>query len=150
MHVRRQILLEIVRRLKAGVPAAGERVKAGRSAVLPVGKLPYLLVYGRREEAGSISEHGEDDRRVRRSLTVAIEILHADPEDDDGVADQLAVDVEKAMAGDRTLGGLVEDTDGPTTLIDARHEGETRTGRARLEFSVQYHTTASRPDQHLE
>lgn len=147
LHVRRQIVLAIVAQLEAGVP--GVTVKAGRTAPLPTASLPYLLVHARREAAQSVTSRG-DDARLQRRLAVLIDIVHADAEDDDGVADGFCLLVEKAMQADPTLGGLAQDLEGPETLFDARAEGETRLGRARLEYQVEYHTTALRPDQHLE
>lgn len=147
MHVRRQIVLAIVDRLRSDVP--GVTVKGGRSAPAPTGALPYILVHARRETAGSVTSRG-DEVRLQRRLNVLIDVVHADPEDDDGQADAWCLQVEKAMQADPTFGGLLHDLEGPDTTLDARAEGETRIGRARLEYVLEYHTTALRPDQHLE
>jgi len=137
----------IVDRLRADVP--GVTVKAGRTAPLPSASLPYILVHGRREQAASVTSRG-DDVRLQRRLSVLIDINHADIEDDDGEADRLCLLVEKAMQADPSFGNLLHDFEGPDTTLDARAEGETRIGRARLEYQLEYHTTALRPDQHLE
>jgi|GEM_PF-605941 len=147
LHVRRQIVLAIVDRLRADVP--GVTVKAGRSAPLPTASLPYILVHARREAAQSVTSRG-DEVRLQRRLTVQIDIVHADVDDDDGESDRFCLLVEKAMQADPTLGGLLHDLEGPDTVLDARAEGETRIGRARLEYQLEYHTTALRPDQHLQ
>lgn len=147
MHVRRQIVLAIVECLAREVP--GVTVKAGRSAPLPTATLPYILVHARREAAASVTSRG-DDVRLQRRLSVMIDIVHVDLEDDDGEADRLCVLVEKAMQAEPTFGGLLHDLEGPDTTLDARAEGETRIGRARLEYVLEYHTTALRPEQHLE
>lgn len=147
LHARRQIVLAIVERLGHGVP--GVTVKAGRSAPLPVERAPYILVHARREAAASVTSRG-DDVRLQRRLSVLIDIVHADAEDDDGAADAWCLLVEKAMQAEPTFGGLLQDLEGPETTLDARAEGETRIGRARLEYFLEYHTTALRPEQHLE
>jgi len=146
LHVRRQIVGAIVTRLEA-IP--GVTVKAGRTAPSPVVSAPYILVHARREQAASVTSRG-DEVRLQRRLSVLIDVVHADPEDDDGEADRLCLLVERAMLADPTFGGLAHDLEGPDTTLDARAEGETRLGRARLEFQLEYHTTAQRPDQHLQ
>ena len=147
MHVRRLIVLAVVARLKqvSGVTA----VKAGRAASMPVTQAPYMLVYARGEESRSTTLDDDDDRRLQRELVLAVEIVVASADDDDAATDALALEVEKAMASDTTLGGLVKDLELRRTDLDARAEGETRTGRARLEYLVAYHTTVTRPDQAL-
>lgn len=147
LHVRRQIVLAIVDRLRTDVP--GVTVKAGRTAPAPVESLPYILVYARRESAASVTSRG-DDVRLQRRPAILIDIVHADAEDDDGAADAFCLLVEKAMQAEPTFGGLLHDLEGPDTTLDARAEGETRIGRARLEYFIEYHTTALRPEQHLE
>lgn len=147
MHVRRQIVLAVVERLRRDVP--GVAVKAGRAAPLPTGSAPYVLVYGRREQAGSVTSRG-DQVRLQRRLSLLIDIVHEDVDDDDGAADAFCLLVEKAMWAEPSFGGLAHDLEGPDTTLDARTEGETRLGRARLEYQLEYHTTARGPDQHLE
>lgn len=147
LHVRRQLVLAIVERLESGGP--GVPVKPGRTAPLPVATAPYILVHARREQAASVTSRG-DEVRLQRRLLVRIDIVHADPEDDDGAADALCLQVETAMQADPSFGRLVHDLEGPETTLDAWAEGETRIGRARLEYQLEYHTTAQRPDQHLE
>jgi len=147
LHVRRQVVLAIVDRLRSDVP--GITVKAGRSAPAPTSALPYLLVHARRETAASVTSRG-DQVRLQRRPSILIDVLHADPEDDDGSADAWCLLVEKAMQADPSFGGLLHDLEGPDTTLDARAEGETRIGRARLEYFLEYHTTALRPEQHLE
>lgn len=147
LHVRRQLVLAIVTRLEAGVP--GVTVKAGRTAPLDAASLPYILVHARQEQARSVTSRG-DEVRLQRRLSVLIDVVHADAGDDDGEADRLCALVEKAMYAEPTFGGLAHDLEGPDTTLDARAEGETRLGRARLEYAVEFFTTALRPDQHLQ
>lgn len=149
LHVRRQIALAVVNLLRAGVPAV-QGVQAGRSAPLPVARAPYLLVYTRSEQSASVSPHGEDDRRLRRLLTLAVEIVVGDGSDSDEQLDALSLLVERALAGAPKLGGLAEDLEITRTEFAGRGDTESNVGRARLDFVVEYHTSALRPDQHLE
>lgn len=148
LHVRRQIVLAVTDLLRRGVP--GVVVHAGRNAPLPVARAPYLLVYARKEQSRSVAAHGEDDRRMQRPLVVAVRIVVADASDSDEQLDAFSLLVEQAMAVSPRLGGLVEDQELVATEFDGSAEGESRLGSARLDFAVEYHTSALRPDQHLE
>lgn len=149
LHARRQIVLAIVECLRRDVTGVTS-VKAGRAAPMPVSEAPFLLVYARREDSREIATLDDDTPRLHRPLTLYIDIVHADPEDDDGAADALCLLVEKAMAGNPTLGGLAKSVELVRTDLDARAEGETRLGRARLEYAIEYHTSALRPELSLE
>lgn len=154
LHVRRQIVqaaVALLQRDVAGVTA----VSAGRAAPLPVARTPYLLVYARSEEARPIAgpRGGVDDdsERLQRLLTLVVEIVVADDAtDSDARLDGFCLEVERAMAADRRLGGLAEDLVLARSELAARFETESRIARGRLEYSVEYHTTALRPDIHLE
>lgn len=150
-HVRRQIVLAVVAQLQRGV-AGVTSVQDGRAAPLPVGKTPYLLVYARTEEVRAIAGRSlDDDDRLRRLLGLVVEIVVADDAtDSDARLDGFCLAVEKAMAADRRLGGIVEDLLLARSELAARFETESRIARARMEFSVEYHTTAARPEIHLE
>lgn len=145
MHARRKIVLAATQALQ-GLVTAGlvTSVKAGRAAPMPVAQAPYLLVYGRAEASQPLTMGGPR-RKLERSLTLAIEIVTASADDSDELADALSAEVELPLAGDPTLGGAAKDLWLSNTLLDARAEGETRTGRARLEFTVLYHAVASDP-----
>jgi hypothetical protein len=149
MHARRRIVLAVKTVLQDLVDAAVvTSVSAGRAAPQPVANTPFLLVYARTEQSRSITM--DDDRRLQRGLTLVIEGVFASPEDSDDRGDDLALAVEVALAADDVLGGLIKDIELARTELDARADGETRTGRVRLEFAVEYHTTAGRPDASLD
>lgn len=144
LHVRRQIARAGVAVLQRDV---GVSVFEGRAAPISTAKMPYLLVYARSEESRPTSL---DDRRYRRLLTLLVEIVIGDGADSDAALDAMCLKVEKAMADDPQLGGLAEDLVLVRSELAARFESETRIARGRLEYTVEYHTPASRPDQHLE
>lgn len=144
MHARRRIVLAAVAAL-TGLPSTGARVHAGRAAPAPVASTPYLLVYARQEQSASATMRGPG-RKLQRELTLAVEAVTASADDDDALADTIALEVEAALAANPTLGGVCGDLYLASTALDARHEGESRTGRVRLEFTVTYFTAADRPD----
>jgi len=149
LHVRRQIVQAVAAVLRRDI--SGVSVQDGRAAPMPVAKCPYLLVYARSEEVRAIAGRSlDDDERLRRALQLEVQITVADATDSDDRLDAFAVLIEKALAADRRLGGLVEDLALERSELAASFDGEQRVARARLEYRVEYHTTALRPDQHLE
>ncbi len=148
LHARRQIVLAAVAVL-TGLSTTAGRVHPGRASPSPVVKTPFLLVYARTEESREISsdDHG---RRMQRELILAVEGVTASADDDDALSDAIALEVEQAIEGNPTLGGLVKDVVLARTTMAGGAEGESRTGRVRLEFTVEYHTTAGRPDISLQ
>lgn len=149
MHVRRRIVLAVKAALQSLVDdGVVTSVSAGRAAPQPVARAPYLLIYARAEQ--SRSTELDDERCLQRDLVLAIEAVFASAEDSDDKGDDLALAIETAMAADDTLGGLIHDIELARTDLDARAEGETRLGRVRLEFGVQYFTAAGRPDASLD
>ncbi len=144
-HVRAQIIAAAVELLKTCPTPAG-RVKAGRAAPMPVAQAPYLLVYGRPEQSDRLTGAGMT-RTLMRQLTLAVDIVTASADDSDDQVNAIAAEVEAALAAQPTLGKLCKDLWLAATTPDARAEGETRIGRARLEFTVQYVTVATAPDQ---
>jgi hypothetical protein len=144
-HVRTLIVAAAVELLKT-CPTPLGRVKSGRAAPMPVAQAPYLLVYGRPERSAPLAG-GRETRKLLRELTLAIEIVTASADDNDDQVNAIAAEVERALAAQPSLGGLSKDLWLAATTPDARADGEVRVGRARLEFTVQYVTVASAPDQ---
>jgi hypothetical protein len=146
-HARRLIVLAAVQALGTlpTIPAA--KVKPGRAAPMPVAQAPYLLVYGRRERAGPVSGSGAT-RKLQRELTLRVEAVTTG-DDDDALVDQVAAEVEAALMADNTLGRVCKDLYLSATDLDARAEGETRLGRAWLDFTVIYFTAANAPETAL-
>lgn len=139
MHARRQIIDAVVIAL-AGVGT----VYAGRQLPKSIGGAPFVLVYGRQERSAPMTMRGPD-RRMERELLLAVEIVTTSTVDED-MDDEIASEVEVALANDPKLGGKCKDLWLSSTLMDARAEGETNIRRARLEFTVSYQTAATSPD----
>lgn len=148
MHVRARIVAAVVANLEPLI-AAGvvTSIRAGRAAPEPVAASPYLLVYARQEQSGRVNM--QDDPDMRRVVVLAIEGVYSSPEDSDAAGDGLALAVEKVLA-ENLLGGLIRDIELARTDLDARAaEGETRIGRVRLEYQVEYFTPAREPESSL-
>lgn len=147
LHARRLIVRAAVLRL-AGVTTATGGVHEGRAAPKASSAAPYLLVYARPEDSEPLSGTGAG-RKLRRELTLAIEAVTAEagPEAGDALLDQLALEIERVLAAEPTLGGACRDLYLARTDPDGRAEGESRIGRTRLEFRVLYQTLAAAPDQ---
>lgn len=150
LHARRQIVLAAKAALQGAVAAVEGRVFDGRADPIHTTKKPFLLVYGREEEARDAAAlddaYGDGGRRLQRALVLAVEGVDKSDADTDEELDALALAVELALAADPALGGLAKDVVLARTNLNARAEGESRTGRVRLEFAVEYHTAARRPD----
>lgn len=146
-HARRSIVLAAVSAL-TGLATTGARVHAGRTWPVETAETPYLLIYARREQSGPFTMKGAA-RTVQRQLTLSIEGITAETTDSDATLDQIASEVETAMAADPTLGGACKDLFIDATDIEARADSDYRTGRIRLDFSVTYYTAANAPDTAL-
>ena len=143
MHARRTVVLAVVAAL---TPLADDEivtaVQDGRAAPLPIAKAPYVMVYGRQERSAPLTMAGPA-RKLEREVVVAVEIVAASEGDE--AVEALAEAVEAAIAADPTLGGACKDLWLSATTLDARIEGQSRAGTARLEFTVSYHTRANNP-----
>lgn len=142
-HVRQQIIEAAVLAL-TGLESTGARVYESREREIPVADLPALLVYGRPEQSAPMTMGGPN-RKMERQLTLAVEGLTATTADSDAGVNQLALEVERALCNDPTLGGVCRDLFLSSTDPNARAESELRTGRIQMNFTVTYHTRASNP-----
>jgi hypothetical protein len=149
LHARRQIVIAAKAAL-AGLPSIAGGVFEGLAGPKSVDATPYLLVYARPEQSAPHTMKGAA-RSLARELTLAVEGVTAETgtETGDALLDAIALEVESALAGNPTLGGVCRDLYLVRTDPNARAEGEHRTGRIRLEFTVLYFTAANAPDRAL-
>lgn len=143
-HVRTQIVDAVTTAL-TGLSTTGANAFKTRVYALARGKLPCLCIY-RGREASTPLEMGHP-RLMDRTFEVHVEIV-AEGEDFDDVTDQIAVEVEVALAADFSLGGLCKEfylagsEPGP---IGQGDHGEKRLGSLRLTYRATYHTTDADP-----
>lgn len=100
MHQRAEIKAAIAAAL-AGRTSAADRIYPARYMPVPDSALPAICVYTPEENVADDSE-----LTYRRVAQVKVECLVEDFEDESD-ADALAVQVERALAADDKLGGLV-------------------------------------------
>lgn len=156
-HVRTQIRAALVNLLVDANANVGANVYTGRARPLAAEKLPAIDIdFGRfggsRADGGPIESEagaGADPTRLlfRRPL-LTIDVLVRSGAD--GYLDELDaiwVDVEKALAGDNTLGGLVARiAPAGEPLVTISAEGELPVVHATMPFEVEYATAFNAPE----
>ena len=134
-HVRKQIRDAAATAL-TGLATTGSNVFKGRYFSIQTPKLPALLVYTTSEDAelGVMgSSRGSD--RVLALVVEAYAISKTVVED---TLDQIAVEVEEALASDITLGGLTRDLRYTGFELDANADPEQTVATIRLSFALKY------------
>jgi hypothetical protein len=144
-HVRTQIV-DAITAAVTGLSTTGARVLKQRKYPADETALPCLLIY-RVGEVSEIGEMGRSPREMYRTLDIAVEAVAAGADADD-VLDDIAGEVEAALAADITLGGVSRETycagwqAGPTS----DEQGRKRMASARQTVRVSYFTTDSDPE----
>lgn len=134
-HLRQQIreaVATAVTGLTSGATVSDSRVYHVESAGLPA-----LLVYAEAETV-EYTTFSQGSRRQNRTIDMVIEAIAQATSDLEDTLDTLAKEVEVAIAGDVTLGGLAKDMRLQSTEIELEGQGEKPTGRARMIFAVDY------------
>jgi len=136
-HVRKQIRDAIVT-ATTGLTTTGSNVFRSRIYPLEQTKLPGLCIFTR-------SEAVEFDtltmpRSISRSLDVMIEAYVSATANYDNTLDQIAVEVEEALAANVTLGNLAKDTQVTAFEADFSGDGEQPVAIGRFTVTVQYRT----------
>lgn len=106
-HKRKLIRDNIVTAL-TGLTTTGSRVYASRVYPLDAGKIPGLCVYSKSESSEYLTI--SSDRTIRKTASFAIEAYAKATDNTDDVLDQICLEVETALAADRTRGGYARDT----------------------------------------
>ncbi len=136
-HVRKQIRDAVITAV-TGLTTTGSNVFRSRIYPLEQTKLPGLCVFTRSEvvefDTLTIS------RSVSRVLDVIIEGYVSATSNYDDTLDQIAVEVEEALAADVTLGGLAKDTQVTAFEADFSGDGEQPVAVGRFTVTVQYRT----------
>ena len=133
-HVRTQIRNAVATEL-TGLTTTGTRVYKGRFYSLQQGKLPALLVY-------TSSESAEVDTMgfpagSNRTLNLVVEGYAMSKTTVEDTLDQIALEVEEALAG-VTLSGLIRDIEYTGFDLDANADPEQTVAVIRLAFSIEY------------
>lgn len=144
MH-QRQAIREAVVAALLNQTAAGAHVYESRMAPLNKHELPSIIVY---TESEAVTEDSKSTapRELDRRLVLAIEVAVRASEDVDDDLDDLAVQIEKALHLDPTLGDKVSDLILASTEIELFEESKGRIGAMKLLYNVRYFTYAPEAD----
>lgn len=142
MHAR-ELIRSTVETLLTGLTTTGSSVSASRVYALPASALPALLIYPGTEQQERILTVGYP-RRIVRHLELIIE-GRAQGADMDDTLDQIAEEVEIAMASDVKLGINVTDSQLLQTDYQLTGEGQTPQGAIMLRYRVEYVTPENDP-----
>jgi len=131
--------------LLTGLATSGDRVYPGRVSPIPAEDLPALRLYVDDEaiELGTASV----PMQLARTTSVRVEAVAALLDGLDDTLDAMADEIETAIAGDDTLGGLLNE---PLRLVaiepDRTASADKPHGQITLTFAAHYETEAGSPD----
>lgn len=133
-HVRKQIRDALATAL-TGLTTTGSNVFKGRFYPLQEAKLPALLVYTSSESA-EVQVMGSP-ANSDRILAVVVEGYARSKTTVEDSLDQIALEVEEALAGE-TLGGLIRDIEYNGFELDANADPDQTVAVIRMTFSIEY------------
>jgi hypothetical protein len=142
-HVRKQ-LREAVATALTGLATTGSRVYQSRVYPVQAAELPCLLVYALSESA--TEETVEADPTVRRDVEIRVEARAAAAADLDDTLDQVAKEVETALAAGVTVGGQGVELAYEGVEISLAEEGDKPHGEAAMNFRAVLFTQSGVPD----
>lgn len=143
-HVRRQICSAIATTL-TGLSTTGANVYLSRVYPLADADLPALLVFANTE--ASLAETMGEPRTMTRSLQVEVAAVAKANASLDATLDQIAKEVEIALAMPvAALEGIAKTIGLTGTEFELTVSAEKPTGRARLLYQVDYFTQENAPD----
>lgn len=143
-HIRQQIR-EAVGVLLTGLTTTGTNVFQSRQHRIPEDSLPALVIYSTEEESEAVA-FGGGSPLLDRTLTLVVEGYAKEVSNVDDTADTISKEVETALAGDLTLGGLAQYVILANTLIEYEGETDSNAALVTLSFGVLYRTRAATPD----
>ncbi len=152
---RKAIRAEVVSILKGtntpplgGATAAGQRVFPTRTNPIFEIELPCIAVYTLNEPA---ERYNEAPRRNKRTVRLAVEIVHELNDTLDDALDDICEQVENLLLPNDTLNGKAADVQLVETEIVTLPEGQRPIGAARISFDVTYYKfTHPDPSEPLE
>ena len=149
-HVREQIRDAVVNAVTY-LDLTARRVFRTRVYPMDSESLPGICVYTQSETSSPATIGGLTSvSTYLRVMLVNIEVYAKASVDLDNTLDDIAVEIETAMATDATLDGLVEDTVLSGTEIDIMGgDSEQPVGVMRLTYNVTYRTTLADPSAAL-
>jgi hypothetical protein len=137
----RQSIREAIKTALVNQTDAGARVYESRMAPLRKGGLPAIIVYTVSESVEESSRHTAP-RILDRHVQVAVEVATKASDNVDDLLDDLAVQIEKALDKDPTLGNKANDVFLTSTEIELFEEQSERIGAMKMVYDVWYSTNA--------
>ena len=144
-HLRRQIR-EAAATLLTGLATTGSNVFQNRVYPLQDGDLPALRIFTQAESVEANTIGADPARLQERTLSLVVEGCVKDPDGFDDTADAICKEVEVAIAGNNTLGGLCKWVQLTSTEIEMDGETAQPIAIVRLTFQVFYITALNAPD----
>jgi len=136
-HIRKQIRDRFVTVLKSNVGLVKRRVYPSRVYALTSPDLPAVTVYTG-SEASDLMTMGA--RTLMRELSMEVDLYVRLNDTFDNKVDEIAVQIEEAIAADFTVNGLAKEAVLTSTEIDFSGDAEQPIGVAKLTFRVRYVT----------
>lgn len=144
-HARTQIRNALAT-LLTGLTTTGPRVFKSRTWPTRPGDYPALLIYA---QGGASSADDEGDVQVRqleRVERLVVEgLVRVTGEEPDDLLDAIALEVERQVATDETLGDLVDPMELQATALNVALHGEARIGVVKLSFAAVCRTSVADP-----
>lgn len=141
-HARTQIRTA-VKALLQNLPTTADRVFVGRTRALEEAHEPTLLIYTPRETSARDAMGRPPILARPVALFIEGRVLAAEPPDD--LLDQIALEVETAIAADLTLFGLARNLQMVGTETDIQAPGKNHLGAIRIEYRITYRTAEGAP-----
>lgn len=143
-HLRTQLRLAAAAAV-TGLASTGANVEASRRYPWPESQLPALCIYTLDEDSEVMN--AGPTRHLQRELRLVIEGVAKNNDALDTVLDEIATEVEVAMAADASLGGLCKDSCLIRTQIalQPEKEAEAKTGSVVMTYRIVYRTNKANP-----
>jgi hypothetical protein len=139
VHPRETIRKAVVALLVAAKTDAGDSVYPTREVPWRSVELPGIAVYALEESSQQSHPQADLDRHVVLAIHGVVRLS----EGVDDAIDALALQVEKAMASDTTIGGTAVVSYLAGTEISVDESTSRPIGAVRLAYDVRYHTNAN-------
>lgn len=144
MHVRSQIR-QWVATLLSAIPGLQDHVTIDSRDVPNEADMPWAWVWIGNEDVTTRTLSGQHGPKQQRELDLSIDLIVRDVYDVAEKAEDIAAEIEIAMAADRRLGNLAQDSYLRAYTIDRDNEGNQPMLRLRLQYVVVYVTETGRP-----
>lgn len=142
-HLRKQIRVAAAAAL-TGLSTTGSRVFTSRARAIQASDLPCLRVFGDDE---SIQNQTMGPNRERaRTMSILVEAIASGNTAPEDTADQMVKEVEIALDGNNSLGGLVKWIEPRRIGMDFGGDTDAIVVTARMEFEVLYYSAKGAPD----